>query len=476
MSASISLNLTAAGRTNTPPATLYAEVIANASTIAPAGLTVLPAGLIEDMAGTATGALVIFDQGITEALDSISPNTANPWMLTQLGQIYLGQGSTALSASNTSVYEVFTGPTGFVIAPGFTMSDGTNQYVTPDGGIIITGGTSAPIFFQALNSGSWAVPAGSVDQIVTSVPTGISLTATNPLAGTPAGAAQTQGQYRAQVMQAGLVAATGTPNYLKTLLQAVPGVQAQLIAVRAQSGGAWEIIVGGTGDPYAIALAIFQSGINTNALVGSTLAVTGITQAAAAVVTTDLNHGYVTGTNVTIAGVVGTTGANGTWAVTVLSQTTFSIPYNSTSAPAWTSGGVCTPNYRNVTAAINSYPDTYTIPIVIPPVQTVTLTVTWNTSSSNFVSNTGVAQLVQTPVAAYINSIPVGAPINLLMLNATFIAAVALLIPQALLTVLVWSVSINGIVTTPGAGTETIQGDPESYFSCAASSVAVIQG
>jgi hypothetical protein len=104
------------------------------------------------------------------------------------------------------------------------------------------------------------------------------------------------------------------------------------------------------------------------------------------------------------------------------------------------------------------------------------MTVTWNTSSSNFVSNAGVAQLVQAPIAAYINSIPVGAPINLLVLSSTFIAAVASMIPQNLLTVLVFSVSINGITTAPGTGTETIFGDPESFFSCAASSVTVQQG
>jgi hypothetical protein len=37
-------------------------------------------------------------------------------------------------------------------------------------------------------------------------------------------------------------------------------------------------------------------------------------------------------------------------------------------------------------------------------------------------------------------------------------------------------VSINGIATAPDVGTETIFGDPESYFSCSAASITVTQG
>ena len=45
MSDSIPIILTAAGRTNTPPATINAEIIAGAAALSP-GYTVLPAGLI----------------------------------------------------------------------------------------------------------------------------------------------------------------------------------------------------------------------------------------------------------------------------------------------------------------------------------------------------------------------------------------------------------------------------------------------
>jgi hypothetical protein len=265
-------------------------------------------------------------------------------------------------------------------------------------------------------------------------------------------------------------------NYLRTLLQAVPGVQAQLISIHTPGAGKWEIIVGGTGDPYAIGLAILLAVPDISTLVGSTLVVTGITAASNGVVTTNLNHGYATGQAVTIAGVT-PSGYNQTYAsITVLTQKTFETNINTSGYGAYVSGGVCTPNFRNTSVSINQYPDSYTIPIVLPPAQTVTMVVTWNTSSLNFVSPTGVAQLVQPAEAAYINAIPVGAPINLLELQSTFITAVANMIPQNLITALQFAVYINGILTAPGAGEETIFGDPESYFSATATGITVNQG
>lgn len=475
MSGTVPVVLTAAGRTNTPPATLNAEVIANATTLAP-GLTVLPAGLIEDMSSTATGAAVVIDQAVTETIDSITPYGANLYLLTELAQIYLGQGATSAPASNTSVYVVFSGTVSFLISIGFLVSDGTNQYTVQDGGIIETGGSSAPLFCLATQAGSWAVPANSVTTLATSAPAGVSLTVTNPLPGTPGAAAQTSTSYRAQVLQAGLVASTGTPAYLRTLLGQVPGVDPRLISTLPQTG-TWEIIVGGNGDPYAIALAIFQAIPDMSTLVGSTLAVTAITNANPGVMTTNLNHGFATGQVINVTGVVGTSGINGTpLTITVISQTTFSLGINTTSSGAYVSGGVVTPNFRNVSATINNYPDSYVIPFVLPPVQTVTMVVTWNTSSLNFVSPVGVAQLAQPALAAYINSIPVGAPINELELFAVFQAAVSSIIPPVLLTRLVFAVSINSIVTGVTSGTYVIPGDPESYFSCAATSIVVEQG
>ncbi len=66
-------------------------------------------------------------------------------------------------------------------------------------------------------------------------------------------------------------------------------------------------------------------------------AITGATNATPIVITS-AGHGLSTGTRVTISGVVGNTNANGTFVVTYLSSSTFSLVGTSGSG-AWTSGG-----------------------------------------------------------------------------------------------------------------------------------------
>jgi hypothetical protein len=70
----------------------------------------------------------------------------------------------------------------------------------------------------------------------------------------------------------------------------------------------------------------------------STFLVTGATNATPIVVTSDRVHRLTTGDRVVVAGVGGNTAANGTWLVTVLSSTTFSLD-TSVGNGAYTSGG-----------------------------------------------------------------------------------------------------------------------------------------
>lgn len=469
------LVMTSQGAQPTPPATLNADVIAQAQSLAPGLTAALPGALIEDLSSTATGALVEIDQERVDLINSLTPFGANAFILNQLGQVYLGQGSTNLPASNTSVFVVFSGPPGFIIGTGFTVSDGTNQYVTPDGGIINTGSVTQPIFFQATQQDSFPVIQNTVTNIVTSIPSGITITATNPLAGTPGSSAETEESFRTRVLQSGLVASTGMPNYLKTLLTQIPGVIPNQVSVRTPASGQWEIIVGGSGDPYQIALAIFQALQDISTLVGSTILVDNITATNPGTVTTDLNHGYAVGQVGTLS-LVNPGTYNGTFTVgTIISPTSFTIG-NTTGFPAYVNGGTVTPNFRNTSVNINSYPDTYAIPFVVPPAQTVSMTVTWNTSSTNFVSPTTVAQLAQPALAAYINGLPVGAPINEGELATTFYSAVTSVLAQNLVTKLTFSITIDGVLTPPVAGELIVVGDPESYWSCATASINVVQG
>ena len=67
------------------------------------------------------------------------------------------------------------------------------------------------------------------------------------------------------------------------------------------------------------------------------LTITGASNATPIVVTTAA-HGYETGDEIFIGGVVGNTGANGTWTITKISSTTFSLD-DSVGNGAWVSGG-----------------------------------------------------------------------------------------------------------------------------------------
>jgi hypothetical protein len=226
----------------------------------------LPATLIEDIASTDTGALVIMDQARVDLVNSVSPYTANEFILNQLAPIY---GVTRGQGSNTSVEVIFSGTVGFVIPVGFTVTDGTYQYVVRNSSVIETSGQSASVFCLATTAGTWAVPANTVTQLVTSVPSTVTLTVNNPLDGVSGQPAQTIEDFRSQVIQAGLATAQGCPTFLKTQLQKVSGVQSRLISIRDIGSHEWQIIVGG-GDPYAVANAIFTGIFDISSLVGST--------------------------------------------------------------------------------------------------------------------------------------------------------------------------------------------------------------
>lgn len=459
------------------PAALRAQLVASVSAINPDYTSNLPGTLVEDIASTDVGAIVLCDTALVETINSLTPFGANPWLLLELGELY---GVPPGVATNTNVFLVFTGPPGYVIAKGFTVSDVFYQYVVQDGGIIGADGTSIPLFAVAALSGSWAIPSGTVQSLITSVPTVIQqsttpVTVNNPLPGNPQTEPETQAAYRARVWEAGLAASMGMGRYLRTLLTNIEGVVPRLVSV-VQQQGQWEVICGG-GDPYQVAYAIWQALFDISALSGSILAVAGVTNANPGVVTTTLNHGFVSGQQVTINGMVGMTPLNNVLLnITVLTPTTFSVGVDTTGYAPYVSGGVVTPNLRNQVISINDYPDTYVIPYVVPPLQTVSIVVMWNTTSPNFINPVGVAQLGSQAIADYVNSVVVGQPMILYQLEEAFSDAISTILPKSQLTRMVFSVSINGIGVPPEVGTGIIAGDPESYFETTPDQIAVIQG
>lgn len=474
--------MTSAGAQPTPPATLLAQLIASVSATNPGYTVNLPGALIEDVSSTAVGALVICDGLRVETINSLTYLGANDFLLLQLGQMFIGDGSAPAPPTNTSVFVIFTATDassnplpGQVIARGFTVSDGTYQYIVQDGGVTDASGQTQQLFCVATVAGSWAVPTNSVTQVVTSPPPNVNIACTNPSPGVAAAAAETAEQYRARVMQAGRAIATGTQNFLKTLLGEVPGVQQNLISIIQETGG-WKIICGG-GDPYLTAGAIYASGIDISTLVGSEIDVTNITQANPGVVTTDINHGLTTGqSNVQMNGIVGMTELNGVFlTVTVISEKEFSVGLNTSGYNAYVSGGVVTPNSRNIEASLFDWPDTYTVLFVNPPAQTVTMDVTYGTTVPNFASQAAVAQLGAPAIAEYVSSIAgPGAPINLLVAEQVFLEAISSVINPSQISSLSFEVFINSVSTAPTG--DLVYGDPESYFSAASSGINILEG
>lgn len=262
--------ITAQGLLPQTPAVLKGQVNANLQTNSPGATAALPGSLISDMSGTVVGAISVMDQAKVETVDSLTPYGANIALLGDLGEIALGQSQPG-PATNTTVNVVFNSPNvGFVIPNGFLVGDGQHAYQVPVGGVIGGGEVSSPITAVAVQPGSWAVPAASVTSLLSSVPSNITLTVSNPLAGTPAGQPETWGAFRARVLTAGIAACISGPRLIKTLIGALLGASANLISVQQTSGGL-RVVVGGNADVYEIANAIFMAVANPAALQGSAI-------------------------------------------------------------------------------------------------------------------------------------------------------------------------------------------------------------
>lgn len=466
----IPLVMNESGPVPTPPATLQQTLINNVAATNPGYTANLPGSLVEDISSTDVGALTLIDQARVDAINAVTPYGANAYVLAQQGLMFgIPQGI----PTNASVFVVFSGPAGYVLSPGFLVSDGTNQYALQDGGVIESGGMSPQLFAVATNSGTFAIPANTVTQLVTSVASGYSITVTNPEAGTPATASESVQSYRSRVLDAFKANVTGTPALLKRLLGDITGVQSQRVSINQVSGG-WQVVCGG-GDAYSVAYAILQAVPDISTLQGSQLAITGMTNANPVVVTTNTHSNFTAGQTFTVSG-ANPSGFNTTYIVASVSSNSITTTTNGSAFGSYTSGAKFSPNPRNVAVSIFQNPDTYNITFVNPPEQIVTVDVVWNTTLPSFTAGTSVNQLAAPAIQSYINSIFVGQPINLLEMTAVFQDAVASVIDAPNITTLEFTVTINGTTASPTAGTSIIPSEPESYFSCSATGVTVNQG
>lgn len=467
------LIMTPQGLQPTAPIDLRNRLISLVSASNPDYTANLPGSLIEDISSTDTYALVVSDSFLVDLVNSITPFGANAFLLSQLGQIY---GVDKQPITNTSVFVVFTGPPGYVIAQGFTVGDGTYQYVCQNGGICGTDGQSLPMYAISPTPGAWPVLPGTVNQMITSVPSNINLSVINPVDGFPSTSGEPISVFRERVFTAGLAASTGMARYLKTLCGNIPGVQDRLIAVQ-QRGDKYVVLVGG-GDPYQVANAIWQADFYTPGLAGAVISISGIQNTNPLLITTRDKHNLMTGDIETFSGIVGFPFINDqTFPVTVIDPYRITIPIDGTGWGVYQYGGTIEPNPINNLVTISDYPDKFVIPYVIPAQELVNIVLTWTTDSINYVSVTAMAQAAVPVIVDYINSLPCGTtPINLNVLTSLFLDAVKDILQGELIIDVDYDVSIDDVGVSVVPGTQVIYGDPNSYFYTENSRVQVIEG
>lgn len=458
------------------PAALRTRLTSLVSKTNPGYINNLPGSLIEDIASTDVGALIISDQFLIDLINSVTPYGANAFILNQLGtDIY---GIQPAAATNTAVDLIFTGPPGFIIIPGFVVNDGQYRYICADGGVIGTYGDSLPIHAVAITAGTWAVPAGSVTGLTTSVPLGINLAVTNPADGIPSLATETEQSFRTRTLTAGLAASTGMDRYLKTLLWNIPGVMQRLVSVSHHPGQCkWTILVGG-GDPYQVAWAIYYALGDLVSLSGPNIQIVNISNTNPVVISTAYNHNLLSGMNETLSGISGNLSIlNGTYPITVIDTQNFSIPVDGTLLfPYNNGGGIVTPNPILQQITLNSYPDYYLIPFIIPAQQLVSIVIQWDTNSPNYVSPQAIAQISTPAIVNYVNSLYVGiTPLNLYDMQAIFIDSIADIVLSENVTVIDIQVAFDGKAQVPTPNTGVIPGDPYSYFYTTTNNVIVNQ-
>lgn len=138
----------------------------------------------------------------------------------------------------------------------------------------------------------------------------------------------------------------------------------------------------------------------------SNLAVSGATNATPIVITT-ATHGLSTGDYVTLSGVLGNTAANGTWTITVLSGTTFSLDGSSGNA-AYAGGGVVQGGDLGQVDKIiqaNAVPDDITAITESSTPFNVAIVATVEVPQANVAI---YAAAVQTALALYFAALPIG--------------------------------------------------------------------
>ena len=130
----------------------------------------------------------------------------------------------------------------------------------------------------------------------------------------------------------------------------------------------------------------------------------------------------------------------------------------------------------NVIESVFDGPNSYSVTFVTPVQNAVTMSVEWTTNIVNFGAGSIVNGLATPALISYINSLGTNQPINLGVAQQVFTNAVASMLPAAALSGIAFTVLINDVQTSPGAGLQIIPPPTtDGYFYCTPSGVTVAQ-
>ncbi len=130
----------------------------------------------------------------------------------------------------------------------------------------------------------------------------------------------------------------------------------------------------------------------------------------------------------------------------------------------------------NVVESIIDGTNSYSVTFVTPVQNSVTMSVEWTTNIVNFGAGSIVNGLATPALISYINSLGTNQPINLGVAQQVFTNAVASMLPAAALSGIAFTVLINDVQTSPGAGLQIIPPPTtDGYFFCTPSGVTVAQ-
>lgn len=432
------------GLVPTDLATIRESILANATTYSPKAAFNSPGSPDENILSVASVAVAMIQRSIIDSVFSINPLASNPLFLDSFAKIY---GVARGDVSNGSATIIVTAPVGLIIPQYSIFQDvNGNTYRNYDAGTCGSDGTCQLVVY-ASNFIDSPILAHTINIVVTNF-LGKSVTCDNPENGNQGVQAQTDAEFRRDILDAGLVLCKSTPAFVKTMVGKIAGVVKRTINLGEVNGK--YVITASGGDPIQVAGAIFLSMFDFFFL---------------SAIRNDITYISADGTNALIAFkyipglAVGDTfqisnapapfdGENDTWTGTVAGYyDPHTIIVNITLPQGfnYSGGAYLTNDSRNMQETVYDGIDPYVIRWVSPIAIVIDVQVDYVVLGNDIIDNATIQANGEATLTSYLNSLSPNSPINLTYLENLFSSNAYAVIPPESLGDIKVSVSTNGV-------------------------------